>query len=97
MGLFTKKKKTPEPIIGLGVQSLVAIRASEIIEASMRAYEQLCSVPGLIDYCKTTLIPSVVPSIMMGNIEKALGIVASNPVVGPLVADIARIVKDKSK
>jgi len=95
MGFFKKKPPKELPIIDELVSKSLIGYATDIINNIQSAFIVANMVPGLMDYLTTSLAPSLVTSAMSGQFDKLIGKLASDVVVGGVVTEIARIIKEK--
>jgi hypothetical protein len=97
MALFTKKRPPEDlPVIDTETQNDIVAFAQSVINSAKGIYACSQRVPGLIDYATTNLIPRLASAGMMGDIDKAIGILAADAVLATTIALIARSIKGDS-
>lgn len=89
MGLFTKKKSVPLPVILPSDELALVDSAFRILRSAKDAWQTIQSIPNLVDYCKQTLIPQLTGAAMLGDLDKLLTVLVNDPVLGPTVKEIA--------
>lgn len=97
MSFFTKRKpKSTEPLptVPASVIGRLEVEAAHMARAAFRIRNVITDMPGVALYLGQTLLPRVAPMCISQQFDKAVGIVASDPVVG--VAATAMVESMKS-
>lgn len=96
MGLFSRKPKIDEKILEIteANKKKIVYQTSLACGGCIKVYQTLESIPGFIEYVKK-IAPKLVSPCIRGDVDGAIGLVVSDPILGPLITDVIRSVKER--
>lgn len=95
MSFFSKRKSAEVlPVIDVAAEDTIENELYDAFFALRTVYRAASSVPGLTEYVANKLSPKLMIPATTGNMEAVLGIVMSDPVIGPLLHRVTTSVKE---